>query len=169
MCRSRYSPATRMASWSQFMPPIILEPPKFRNGYSPLHAYRYVLFREIEAWDYFDSHRLQVGMSFDGREEALNVFYVVGEHVGTQPDPSATLRLTPDGRDDLIRAYPPGKNTWMLKETPALWRGGRRASSEVQQLAERLDLTRSLPARPCPDDILAGCRSPPSVVAPRSG
>jgi len=80
--------------------------------------------QEIEAWDYVDAYNSVVEKSLQGREEALKVFYGFGERIGTRPAPGATLRLTPDGLDELMRAVARLlEDTWILERDNASWEG----------------------------------------------
>ncbi len=79
---------------------------------------------EIELWDAIDSFNVSTTKSFDGREEALKVAFEFSERKGVAFAPGITLHLSPEDRDELMRAYARlVEETWMLERDDAYWQG----------------------------------------------
>ena len=79
---------------------------------------------EIELWDTIDNSRALGEGQFSAREEAEKVLHTISERLGLRLAPGQTLRLAPEDRDELMRAYARLlEDTWQLRRDSAYWEG----------------------------------------------
>jgi hypothetical protein len=94
---------------------------------------------EIELWNSLDTLDEIALKSYYNREEALKVSYAFTERKGISTSPGATLHLTIEDRDELMRAFSRlVQDTWMLERDDAYWQGACQAVLDGAQTPEDL-------------------------------
>jgi len=98
--------------------------------------------KQIELWDSLDNLDEIAMKSYYNREEALKVAYAFAERKGVSTSPGATLHLTVDDRDELMRAFSRlVEDTWMLERDDAYWQGACQAVVDGAPTPEDLSAT----------------------------
>jgi len=95
---------------------------------------------EIALWDYIDSGTAVSMKSFDGREEALKVSYAFAERKGVSVSPGATLHLSVEDRDELMRAFSRlVEDTYLLERDDAYGEGALKGILDGAKTVGELD------------------------------